>query len=372
MKHTDYKNIIEAAQNLTGSKAQTKSGAWRALKSWIREQHGTGLAHKRPGIPFGVMHANAPARDAWYNWQWRQRAERGADTIAVAMGYDPNDPNTPGRILDGAYTEHSKWCARAVHKLTRNGYGQLTPTTVYGAKPTLVNYKKVKHYYAAQDLIKSAVKSKKIPHDYDYIDFDSKGRAGGEALHHEIYDIRPEPLQVLLCVRETEGTKYGVKTTSKDYYIITRHGRGTIVIEAKKHTAAKAAKWAGDDLGKAIDVLQGKITMAAPRACADGIAYKKVAVVDDKYVSIYDSSPWKLGVERHDKALKDHNGGLYVYDTPAKAAMAVFPTDSDNPGAPKKVLKCRVSGKYVRYENDKLAFSHVCPVEEVDIEICDI
>lgn len=90
MKHNDYRTIIEAAQKLTGSKAQTKEGAWRALKPWIAS---------RPAMGSGPYYGNYPTvsiarsiaerngmslRDGYCLARWRQRADRGAEKITRA------------------------------------------------------------------------------------------------------------------------------------------------------------------------------------------------------------------------------------------------------------------------------------------------
>ena len=56
------------------------------------------------------------------------------------------------------------------------------------------------------------------PAAYDTISFDRKGRADGSALHHEYYDLTADA--GIICIRRTEGSKYGVKTLSKKYYLL--------------------------------------------------------------------------------------------------------------------------------------------------------
>lgn len=213
----------------------------------------------------------------------------------------------------------------------------------------------------AQNLIKQAVKRKKILTDYDTIEFDKKSRASGDAIHHEIYDIHPDPLRVLLCVRETEGSKYGVRTVCKNYYIIKKHGRGVSVKPAKKSIAAKASKSADCELGCAINIVEGKTKLRLNRSCANGIAYKMLAIVNNDLKSIYDGSLWIIGSKRTERAMQNHNGGLYVYETANQALSAPFPSDSKLQNSEKVIVKCHVSGNYCRYGN-KLAFSHVTPV----------
>ena len=86
----------------------------------------------------------------------------------------------------------------------------------------------------------------KIPASFDAMTWGTSGKERGhrigEARHHEIYDINAEGTRALVCVRQVEGTRYGVKTCSKEYFVIARHGRGVRVLPANKSVAAKAAK----------------------------------------------------------------------------------------------------------------------------------
>ena len=54
-------------------------------------------------------------------------------------------------------------------------------------------------------LITLAVEKGKIKQSFDSIKFDRKGRADGQAVHHEIYDISEDGRHVLICVRETDA-----------------------------------------------------------------------------------------------------------------------------------------------------------------------
>lgn len=114
---------------------------------------------------------------------------------------------------------------------------------------------------AARDLVAQAADSGKLPAAYDAISW-RKGRASGEAVHHEIYDHNLAETRALVCVRHAVGSKYGVSTTSKEYFVIARHGRGIRVLDANKAVAAKAAKAAGNTLGVAIETALGKRKLA--------------------------------------------------------------------------------------------------------------
>lgn len=103
------------------------------------------------------------------------------------------------------------------------------------------------------------------------------------------------------------------------------------------------------------------------RKCADGIAYKKVAIGDDgRLRSVFNGSPWVLGKERRETAKSNHQGGLYVYANKSEALQAPFPKDSWGEHNPKAVVKCLVMGSYRVYGN-KLAFSSVTPINVVEI-----
>ncbi|MBW2598604.1 MAG: hypothetical protein JRC60_00530 [Deltaproteobacteria bacterium] len=338
MKYQDT-TIIEIAQK-RGSAAKTKAGAWKYLLANLKRPNKTRNSH----------------RFDWDNWR-ESRKTRTGDGRALILGYSLDDPNTPGRIRDAAWEMHLEWNRRACWETYRDGYGAICLRTREGSRHYDHNY------WDAVDLLAQAVRQGKISRAYNDIGFDQKGRAEGDAIHHEIYDIRPKPFVVLVCVRETEGSKYGVRTICKNYYIIKRHGKGIKIAPANKAIAAKAAKQAGDELGVAIDILEGKIKLVTHHPCMDGVAYKQVAIFGDgRMASVYDDSDWVIGVERYDRAMRDHNGGLYVYPTPEQAKHAPFPDNSINADADKIILKCQVGGLYCRY-GEKLAFSRCVPIE---------
>lgn len=104
------------------------------------------------------------------------------------------------------------------------------------------------------------------------------------------------------------------------------------------------------------------------RACADGVAYKAVAVLGDgRMVSIYDGqTEYVLGqTVTAGTPHQGHNGGIYVYQTAAEARDAAVPPSSVLGRAPRLILRCRVEGAYCRYDNGKLAFARVTPLEVV-------
>jgi len=218
-------------------------------------------------------------------------------------------------------------------------------------------------------LIKLAVNRKKIPAAYDSITWDKKRRADGYATHHGIYDISADARHLLLCVRETEGTRYGVKTTAKNYYIISTHGQGVRVVEAPKAKAAKAAKQAINP-GDAIAVCQGKKKLqATPGATCAEVCYKIVAQQADTFISVYDDSPWPIGKARRQRATADHSGGFYVFTTISDALTAweerIAFADEWLHHDHYALLACECTGRYYLHDNKKMCITNVKPIEVI-------
>ena len=89
----------------------------------------------------------------------------------------------------------------------------------------------------------------------DDLEWDRKHRASGSAVHHEIYDIHNGIM--LVCVRHSEGSKYGVRTSSKEYFVL-EEGK----VPVPHSTPARAAKAAGATVGeilRVIGALDGKL-----------------------------------------------------------------------------------------------------------------
>jgi len=356
-KYESKQQVITLAQSM-GSKAGTYKGACKAI-----------LSHTKSVF-------SRKSRSSRWDWErWTEsRRDRRWDGRARVLGYDPNDPMTPGRIMDRAYDDHRAWCRQAQIRLSRSGYGEIISYGDTTIPATLANHRANRPYFNGLDLIDEAATADQIPAAHDNIswyDYSRRRRAAeGDALHHEMYDVSPDGNTVLLCLRRAEGTLYGVKTLSKEYAILTRTpDDGITVTPAKKAVAAKAAKAAGNTLGEALEILRGNGKLPAPAMPGNGICYKKVAVDEHgRLVSVYDGSPWNLGQTRHDPARRDHNGGLYVYETLDQARNAPFPDESVFRDAAKDLVKCQVSGIYARYDK-KLAFSTVTPLTVV--EICE-
>lgn len=93
--------------------------------------------------------------------------------------------------------------------------------------------------------------------------------------------------------------------------------------------------------------------------------YKAVAVVDGRFVSIFDGeTEYAIGQELKQAARQDHSGGFYVYKSIDEAQDVRVPSSSKLQNAPRAILRVKAEGTYCRYEN-KLSFSRVTPVEVV-------
>jgi hypothetical protein len=232
-------------------------------------------------------------------------------------------------------------------------------------------------YLAAYTLVSQAAKSGKIPAAFDGMEWGRSGKERGhkigEARHHEIYDFTAST--VLVCARSVEGTRYGQKTTNKEYFLVSRHGRGVKVAPANKALAAKGAKISGNILGGAIAIVLGKSTYRAPanKICT---GYKMV-VRDDSgdLVSAWDGSAWSIGKTRVEAATEDHRGGFYYYATIEEAIAAAAANDtfgSDINHRRLVVVEVEASGRHFKHGSEvatKLCASRIRPVREVAMTI---
>jgi hypothetical protein len=93
--------------------------------------------------------------------------------------------------------------------------------------------------------------------------------------------------------------------------------------------------------------------------------YKAVAIAPGpRLLSIYDGeTEYCKGITVSDPARQGHAGGIYVYPSADAAADAALPWDSMLRCLPRAILRVRAEGPYCRYDNGKLAFSRVTPLE---------
>lgn len=221
---------------------------------------------------------------------------------------------------------------------------------------------------AARAIVAQASKSKKIPASFDDMSWAKRGGRSyreGAALHHEICDYTTT--QVLVCCREVEGTKYGVKTLSKTYFVVRKHGRGVTATEASKAVAAKAAK-AAVELGDALAVVQGKQKLKNP-TMATRTGFKMVRRdAAGALVSAWDGSPWDLGVTRAEKSTDDHTGGFYYYASAEEAIQAALENNifSHHRDHERLVLvEVEVKGRQHKIGSGKICATYMRPIREV-------
>ena len=349
MKQYFYKNIIEVAQS-RGSAAKTKSGAWKYL-----------LSHMPKTITGRNVSETRNGPDAAKRYR-EGKNNRAADGRAKILGYDLNDPNTPGRIQDRAWADNRAWDESATWAISRDNYGAVCVVrwSSSAASPRAI----ISAYQAAELLIPAAVKNKSIPAAYDSIGFDNKNRADGSALHHELYDFAPDA--AIICIRKTEGTRYGVKTLNKSYMIIERI-EGKIVASKVSIPVAKFAKLPDIKFGQIISRVRGEegaVKLPVALSAWD-TAYKALALDGDTLRSIFSGEEYVLSKLKTERAQDDHNGGYYVYPTIEQALQAQVPDSSKCLNLPRVIARCEVSGRAVTYGNGKIARTYLRPLEIV-------
>lgn len=187
----------------------------------------------------------------------------------------------------------------------------------------------------------------------------------GSATHHEVYDVSEDGRRALICCRSVEGDKYGIKTTGKDYFIVSRHGKGVRVTVANKAICAKASKQAGSELGLALAIVEGKARLSV------GLSEKrhgyKLVTTDDNGspVSVWDGSPWTLGKARTESATDDHTGGFYYYRTLEQCLAAAAKNATFGPARSHRrlvAIEVEASGNEYTF-GDKLCATRIRPIQ---------
>lgn len=249
--------------------------------------------------------------------------------------------------------------------LNRNEYGALLITSAQLQNEELLE---TQLWNMGQLLISQAARAKKLPARYNNITTEwkrSKPIYSGSAIQYELYDISAKHEIALVCVRKSEGSKYGINTTSKTYYFVKKYGRGVQVTEVNKALPAKAAKSNPGELGYVIQVLRGVKSLKLKQS-QTRIGYKIVRRDEEGLlVSVFDGSEWRLGKCRKERATDDLTGGFYYYkskDLAIAAAKrdAIFPTREDLPGL--VLLEVEVSGKEYAYGNGKFCVTSLKPL----------
>ena len=239
-------------------------------------------------------------------------------------------------------------------RITRGTYGEIHPSSTGTPAPAT--------YGHAQAILAQAIRQGTL--DAPYCDVDKKHR--GSALNYDLFDFARGV--ALVQRRNTVCSKYGNSPTKSYWMLRRRAGKVTVTMAPGKATIAKLAK---SDLpwGGVIAAITGAKPAKIKTAREQGEYYKAVAVVDGRYLSIFDGvTEYRLGeTTAQQTARQDHGGGWYVYGTPRAAATAELPDRCALADAPRAILKVRAEGAYCRYGSDhdtsKLAFSRLTPLE---------
>lgn len=376
------KTIVEVAQS-RGSSAKTKAGAWKYLLARLPSPHpglkkvGTGKTGHTKVTDWDLLYKIIPmctpghgmaegdprlvsAKAAYRAVTSRQRSERRANRIAAALGYSLHSEQWAWYC--DAYEMHREHTRRCTAQLSRDGYGAVTCTTGL-AKPGLYNAA----YWQALDMVELAAKTDLIDRAFDSIEFD-KGNADGEAVHHELYDFSPGA--AIVCVRCTEGTKYGVRTVSKTYYLIEQ-SEETVLCTLTTKPIGRWAKQSAE-FGQVISAVRGEAKISPP-AAQPVPGYKLLRVNEDGTLeSVWDGSAWDLGKRRTEAARADHSGGLYYYRDLSQCLEAaqtnsVFHPDMEHHRL--AVLRIEAQGRHIGYFGGKYAATHITPLEVIAMTV---
>ena len=236
---------------------------------------------------------------------------------------------------------------------------------------------------AAADLIAAGVATGPI---------DQSGITGGRkdwyAVNVDVYGVAAGGRVIVAQERHTWQTKYG-RRHKKWYWLLWRPKPGWLSWRELSPQVVRGTIRCDDDpaapVRRFVDLLPEDLAEAVrvnPRAewaertpAFEGLSgdhyYKAVAVVqhEDGGVtlhSIYDHSvEYQIGVTLSQPVRRQHGGGYYVRRTSETAATASVPDNSDLADAPRAVLRVRCEGPYTKYDNGKLAFSRITPLEIV-------
>lgn len=251
------------------------------------------------------------------------------------------------------------------YRLTRSSYGELIRQ--YGARADEPPAE-LAAFAAAQSLVAQAAQQGIIDRAYDAIEWDHKRRASGEALHHEIYDMAPDA--TVVCLRRTQGNKYGVSTAAKTYWLIERAEDGEIAARELSAPIAKYAKLPGLQIGGVIAHLRGEAALKLPSPhLPPRIGYKAVAMREDGgYCSVWDQSEWAIGQPRTERARADHEGGLYYYLDLTQLIQAAQRNEIFGEARQHHrlaVIEVEASGITYEYAHGKFAASRLTPIRQI-------
>ncbi len=254
---------------------------------------------------------------------------------------------------------NSKIAASPINYLPRDEYGALNLRLVLSAEQQA----------QVAAFLSSAVKDGLLP-----APFVTYGKKEYECLNLDIYDALVFRGKVKALVVQARSfwrhLRKGHTRGGKDYYLVTRAGRKTSVMDVEKSTCAKRAKNT-TTLGQLVNHYLGKTTVACKKAhLAISTGYKVLAKTDDgKLVSAFDDSEYKIGVWRSEAAKPGHGGGFYFYldDTLAIDATKRGTTFAASVAAGKRLVLCEVEikGREIEYGDGKWAASQLCVISEL-------
>lgn len=215
-------------------------------------------------------------------------------------------------------------------------------------------------------LLSAATKCGVIPAAYDdtrYTRVNSRigNKRIGYAVRVEVIEQRPGA--ALVMVRYVEGTRYGMSTTAREYYIVARWGRRN-GIHVRKAPITRTARLV--NRGCALEVLlDGDRPPVEPVSVRSG--YKVVVDAGGTYRSLYDDSEWAVGRCRVEAATDDHCGGYYYYRTLAEALAAAGTRALPAPDSTGRlaIMSVEASGREYRHHGGKLCTTRLRPTAVV-------
>lgn len=259
----------------------------------------------------------------------------------------------------------------ATQQWARGEYGQLVGVRV---PPQWRNHPALRDLAAPITMLERATAAGLLPTEFSQ--FDRKGR--GEQVVVDLYGYGYG--MVLVQVRtSSRRSANGFLSVRKEYRLTD--GCASIDVPPARIKRAAAQDPAPDAPIRALkpvlppewaaQIDAPAMKLAAPQGSIQG-AFKVVELNGHGVlVSVFDGSPWALGVERKERARRNHGGGLYAYATAEHAIAAARRGEIFNrrwhEGKTLVLVRCVAGsgGRFIRYADGKLAFHALTPVEVI-------